>query len=183
MTFRRAVLDLSFRYLILLFFSLLGMYLFEGLVLFLTVYPVFFIAYMFDRGSEVIAKSVLLYKGVYFSIIPACIAYSAYLLLLILNLTTPMRDRKRVNSLVFLMFSFLFFNIIRISSFMLLYSFGFEYFDEAHKFFWYFGSTVIVVALWFVNVRLFKINEMPIYSDFKFLIHQLRRKDGIVRRY
>jgi hypothetical protein len=102
-------------------------------------------------------------------LVEACIAGAAYFFLLILNLSTPMRLKKRYMSLIFLIFGFLIANILRIAVFSILYLEKFVYFDFAHASVWYFGSTLFVVALWFINVKIFKIEEIPIYSDFKSL--------------
>ena len=123
-------------------------------------------------------NTTIFFKGYFASIIPACIAGSAYYLLLILNLSTPMNKKQRLKSLFLLMSSFLFLNIIRIFSFALLYANkGFELFNIAHVAFWYFGSTILVIIIWFANVFLFNIKSIPIYSDFKFIINQIRGKE------
>jgi hypothetical protein len=41
------------------------------------------------------------------------------------------------------------------------------YFDQLHVFFWYFASTLLVVLVWFATAYVFKIRNIPIYSDFK----------------
>ena len=40
---------------------------------------------------------------------------------------------------------------------------------------WYLGSTLFVIGIWFIEVKLFKIKEIPIYSDIKFLYLNLRK--------
>ena len=121
--------------------------------------------------------TTIFFKGYFASIVPACIAGSAYYLLLILNLSTPMDRKQRLKGLFLLISSFLFLNIIRIFSFALLYANkGFELFNIAHVATWYFGSTILVIFLWFVNIFLFNIKSIPIYSDFKFIINEIRGK-------
>src|SRR3989344_4485587 len=122
-------------------------------------------------------NTTIFFKGYFASIIPACIAGSAYYLLLILNLSTPMDKKKRLKSIFFLMSSFLFINILRIFTFALLFANkGFELFNITHIATWYFGSTVLVIILWFANVFLFNIRSIPIYEDFKVIISQIRGK-------
>jgi len=53
---------------------------------------------------------------------------------------------------------------------------GFYYFDLVHKFVWYFGSTVMLVAIWFVNVWKFKINSIPIYNDFREIFRDMTKR-------
>jgi hypothetical protein len=38
-------------------------------------------------------------------------------------------------------------------------------FDAVHRSIWYFGSTIFVVLLWFLNVYLFRIKSVPAYTD------------------
>ena len=97
-------------------------------------------------------------------------------LLLILNLTTPMRLNKRLKSILFLFSTFLILNIIMILIFSFILESGYNSFDLAHEFTWYFTSTTLVVLIWFSNVKLFKIKKIPVYSDFKSIYEKIRRK-------
>lgn len=125
-------------------------------------------------------NTTIFFKGYFASIIPACIAGAAYYLLLILNLSTPMSKKQRAKSIFFLMSSFLFLNILRIFSFALLYvNKGFELFNIAHVATWYFGSTILVIFIWFINVFLLNIKSIPIYSDFKFIMNQIKGKKWV----
>ena len=72
--------------------------------------------------------------------------------------------------MIFLSFAcLLIINILRIFLLGLVYISGFSWFDIAHKLFWYAGSTIFVIGIWFAEVKLFKIKEIPFYSDIKFL--------------
>lgn len=166
------VYDIFVRYgiLILLGFFISGIYfIFTPL----TVYPVYFFLSFLDAGTELFVQNIILYEGNYAQIIPACVAGAAYYLLAILNLTTPMKIKKRFYSLCFLIGSFLFLNILRIVFFINILDS--QYFDFTHITFWYFGSTILVAILWFVNVYLFKIEKRPIIEDFVNLV-KLRKK-------
>lgn len=103
-------------------------------------------------------------------LIPACIAGSAYFLLTLLNLTTPMGHEKRVYSLVYLYAGFLVLNVVRISVFSLISLSGAPFFDFLHLATWYVGSTVFVVGLWFSQKYVFKITDIPVYTDVQRLI-------------
>ncbi len=187
------------RYFLLLFLGLGNLFIFYILATPLTIYPVLNLINLFYdsvllRGSVTQAcdlatnllpflqnlacmDTTIFFKGYFASIIPACIAGSAYYLLLILNLSTPMDKKQRTKSIFFLMSSFLFLNILRIFSFSMLYaSKGFELFNIAHVATWYFGSTILVIFLWFLNVFLFNIKSIPIYTDFNFIINQIKGK-------
>ena len=172
------------RYISLLVLGLGNLFIFYLIFTPLTIYPVLDlicdIAANFFSFLKNIAcmNTTIFFKGYFASIIPACIAGSAYYLLLILNLSTPMSKKQRLKSIFFIMSSFLFLNILRIFGFALLYANkGFELFNIAHVAFWYFGSTILVIIIWFANVFLFNIKSIPIYSDFKFIINQIRGKE------
>ena len=167
-------LGIMIRYLFLLIIGLPGLSIFYFIFTSLTIYPSFAILSLIHPSISLV-NSVIALGNHAIAIIPACIAGSAYYFLLILNLTTPMSVKMREKSILFLFVSFLVLNILRITLFASLFLSGFEYFDFTHKFAWYFGSSALVVLLWFVNVRLFRIKEVPVYSDFKFL-YNLSRK-------
>ena len=131
-----------------------------------TIYPVFWILNSL-YGAKLLEGHTIFFNGYYAEIIPACVAGAAYFLLLILNLSTPMHFKKRIKSLIFLNLTFLILNIIRIVVFALLLPYGYKYFDLAHTLVWYFGSTILIILVWFGNVGLFKINTIPVYTDFR----------------
>jgi len=121
--------------------------------------------------------AVIFIKGFYATIIPACVAGAAYYFLLILNLTTPMGLKKRIGSILFLFSTFLFLNILRIIIFAAIISEDFQYFNQAHTFTWYFGSTLLVILIWFTNVKIFKIKDIPVYTDIKSIWKDVFRKE------
>jgi len=151
------------RYLILVILGLLFPLLY-AVFLPLTLYPVYFILSLF-YSVKLFANNTLFVEGTFITLISACIAASAYYLLLILNFSTPINIKKRAKSIAFLIVSFLVLNVIRIVAFSVLAVNSFSYFDIAHKAVWYIGATLLVVILWFVNIYLFNINNTPVYSD------------------
>ena len=169
----KQVYGLSIRYLILLVLGV-GISIFYSVFNFLTVYPVTWILMLFSGGTRLFEGNLIFFKGFYAEIISACVAGAAYYLLLILNLSTPMKLKTRIKSILFLIFTFLVLNIIRIAIFTILLTTGFEYFDLVHMAVWYFGSTILVVLIWFVNVWLFKIKEIPVYSDVKEIWEEIK---------
>jgi exosortase/archaeosortase family protein len=155
---------LAGRYLALVVFGV-GLGVFYFIFSPLTVYPVYWILKLLDGSTRLFEGNMIFFRGEYLEIVEACVAGAAYYLMSILNLSTPMSLSKRWKSVLFLLGSFLILNIFRIVFFGLLLTWGFEYFDLAHKMTWYFGSTVLVVMIWFANVWIFKIENIPIYSD------------------
>lgn len=159
---RKELFYIFIRYLILLLvgFFIGSLYSFLELI---TISPVSFILGMFYDISTHGTK--ILFSDSSIEIIPACVAGAAFYLLFILNLTSEMRLKKRVFSLAFSFISLLILNIIRIVVFSIFYVENFSFFDFSHKLFWYFLSTVFVVGIWFLNVWIFKIKSIPIYTD------------------
>ncbi len=121
--------------------------------------------------------TTIFFKGYYASIIPACIAGAAYYLLTILNLTTPMPQKTRIKSFLFVLTSFLILNILRITLFAVLFvEKGYAFFDAAHIAAWYFGSTALIAVIWFANITIFKIKAIPVYTDLKNLFSSIAKK-------
>lgn len=115
-------------------------------------------------------STILINSNVLIQIIPACVAGSAYLLLLILNLSVSMNLKKRTCSILVSFLILFLLNLSRIFILAILFVNKFYLFDFTHKVFWYSLSTIFVVLIWFLTVKLFKIKEIPIYSDMRKLI-------------
>jgi len=167
------VVKLASRYVVLFLLGLFKLKLFVLIFTPLTVYPVFWALSLVDSSARLLENNLFFFSGIYAQIIPACVAGAAYYLLLILNLTTPMEARQRVKSIGFLVGTFLVLNVLRILIFIAVAIEGMHYFDLAHNFVWYFGSTVLVVLVWFFNVWLFKIKGIPIYTDMRRIFEEI----------
>lgn len=162
-------IDIVIRYLILLLVAIPNLYIFYFILTPLTLYPLYF---LFDLFFDVaLVANNLIFSGFTIEIIDACIAGSAYYLLLILNLSIPnIKLKKRLHMIGFAFLALLILNILRIFILgIVMSSFGYYAFDITHKIFWYLISIVIVIAIWFTEVKLYKIKEIPFYSDMKFL--------------
>ena len=157
------------RYFILILVALPGLWIFYFIFTPLTVYPVYFILGLFFKVT-LLSKIHLLVNNVPIELIPACIAGFAYYLLLVFNLSTPkIKLKKRVYAILFSFVAFLILNILRIFILSSLAVTDFSYFNATHTIFWYGLSTIIVVGIWFAEVKIYKIKKIPFYSDIKFL--------------
>ncbi|MEK6936078.1 MAG: pacearchaeosortase [Nanoarchaeota archaeon] len=116
-----------------------------------------------------VVGDLIIYNSYTIQIIAACVAGSAYLLLLILNLTTQIKLKKRIYFILFTFILFFIINILRIVILSVLVFNDSPLFDITHKLFWYMLSTLFVVAIWFFAVKIFKIKEIPVYNDIKYL--------------
>ena len=141
----------------------------------LTVYPAKFILGFFYQ--TLLVGDFLIVGNFATQIIDACIAGSAYFLLFILVMTTfGISLLKRIKMILFAFALLLLMNIARIILMIVLGIASFGAFDIAHKLFWYGLSTIYVVFIWILSVWLFKIKEIPVYSDIKFLISIIKKK-------
>ena len=164
------------RYFSLLLFVVIGLFTetFYKFLLNLTIYPTNFILNLFY--NSIVSANFIYLESIIIEIIPACVAVSAYILLLILNLTTPMSPRTRIRSLIFSFLALLAVNIIRIVLLSVLLLQNSTYFNAVHLIFWYFLSIILVVAIWFLTAYVFKIKNIPIYADFKAVIKNITIK-------
>jgi exosortase/archaeosortase family protein len=169
------LLDIFIRYFILIIVSVPNLWIFYLIFTPLTVYFVYFLLSLFFQVS-LSGNTILISKIFSVELIEACIAGSAYYLLLILNLSVPkIKISKRIKLILFSFLSFFAVNIIRIIVMSIILVNGSSLFDTLHILFWYAGSIIFVVGIWFIGIKIFHVKEMPFYSDIKTLI-KLRKK-------
>ena len=122
----------------------------------------------------VFGEQILINQAKIIEITPPCVAGSAYVLLLILNLFVAMKPKQRAYSIL-LSFGLLFIlNILRIFILSILFVNDFEFFYLTHKLGWYILSTILVVVVWFLIIKIFAIKEIPIISDIKFFLNDIK---------
>ena len=166
---KRYYLGIVLRYLILILIALPNLYLFYLIFTPLTIYPVYFLLNLFFNAQLV--QNTILVNGINIEIISACVAGSAYYLLLILNLTTPNLLLKQRLKMIFLSFTALLaLNVLRILILVLILLLSPSLFDITHKVFWYAISILFVILIWFSQVKFYKIKQIPVYSDIRQLI-------------
>ena len=157
------IFNLAIRYTILFVLSLGNLYIFYRVFTPITLYVSSALLSLFFSTS--VSGVSIIFDSTKISLVSACIAGSAYYLLTVLNLSTPMNIKKRAKNILFLLVSFFVLNVIRIVIFSLLFATGYKYFSFTHELTWYLGSTLFVVVLWFVGVKLYKIRKIPFYTD------------------
>jgi len=169
------------RYLVLILLAINSLWLFYFIFTPLTIYPILALLKLFSpaylssslyNGAEV---PTIIFSSYSIQLVQSCIAGAAYYLLVALNLTTPMNLAKRIKSLSFILILFLFINILRISIFSLLLVNSFSLFNTIHMIFWYFLSSIFIIAIWIAAIKLFNIKEIPVYSDLKFIYSKLKK--------
>ena len=171
----RRYLEIFSRYLILILIALPGLKIFYDIFLPLTIYPSVWLFSL--KYSPIVVGSTIFIGIKKLEIIGACVAGSAYYFLLILNLTTgKIKVGKRIGLLLSTFAAFLIINILRIYILGVMYVDNSPYFNLAHKLFWYLGSTIFVVLIWFLGTYVFKVDGIPIYSDLKFMYSKTKKK-------
>ena len=163
------------RYALLVLVALPNFWIFYFIFTPLTIYPVYLIFRLFSEVT-LSGSTIFFINSIYsIDIISACIAGSAYYLLLILNLSIPnIKLNKRIRMISLSFAIFLIANILRIALLSKMYFLNFNWFDITHKLSWYFGSIILVILIWFFEVKIFKIKGIPFYSDLKFISKQIK---------
>ena len=167
--------NIFIRYFLLLVLAFPHLEIFYFIFAPLTIYPVYFLFKLFFVAH--LTGDVLVLSHVFsIELIGACIAGSAYYLLFALNLSIPnIKLWKRTKMILFSFASLLIINILRIFFLSLLYVNDSQFFELFHKILWYFGSILLIVLIWFVEVKIFGVKEIPFYSDLMFF-WKLRKK-------
>ena len=172
-------LKIFIRYLIIILIAIPNLFVFYFIFTPATIYPVFGAFKIFFKEVLLVGSTFQISNEFFIEIIPACIAGSAYYLLFVLNLSTPkIKIKKRIKMLLFSFAFLLGLNILRILVLSLIFVYlpsTSNLFDITHKLFWYFGTTIFVVLIWFIEVKTFKIKEIPVYSDIKFLYKEIKK--------
>ncbi len=160
------------RYLVILLLGLGNLYLIYTIITPLTIYTTYFILNLFQDAT--LLRNFIIIGDTAIELIPACIAGSAYYLLLILNLSTPnLKQKTRLKTLTLSLGLLFTFNILRI---IILYLVNKTiYFESLHLVFWYILSTLAVILIWIYTTKRFKIKSIPIYTDFKYLIKNIKK--------
>ncbi len=168
------IVNFTIRYIFLILFGIGNLFIIYFIFTPLTIYPVHWILNLFYKAIFNPFSRTIFIGNYQIELINACIAGAAYYLLLILNLSTKMASKQRVYSLIYSILALLALNIARIVILSFLLINNFLFFDFTHKLFWYVLSIIFVIAIWFSSVYLFKIKNVPIYSDFKNLLQLAR---------
>ncbi|MDH3352941.1 MAG: pacearchaeosortase [Nanoarchaeota archaeon] len=161
------ILNLFIRYFSLLLMGIGNFYVLYKILIPLTTHIVNAVLLIFTDTTLTGNVIYLSWTGI--EIAPACVAGSAFYLLLLLVLSTANIKPVVRTKMVLTTFAMLFFlNIIRIL--ILIPMTGANYFGVIHWIFWHLISIVFVVSIWFYAVKTYKIKSVPIYSDLKYLM-------------
>tara|TARA_Y100000310_G_C20416895_1_gene684763 strand:- start:92 stop:619 length:528 start_codon:yes stop_codon:yes gene_type:complete len=169
----KTIYSIISRYLIIFLLGLGELFIFYAVLTPTTLYPVYAIL---DIFYEVDLSGIVLSINNYsIEIVKACVAGAAYYLLIALNLATPMSLNKRIRTLLYIITALFALNVARITFLSVLFVNNVPGFDFTHKIFWYGLSTVFVIGVWFSSVHIFKIKQIPVYSDFLSIKKMIRK--------
>jgi exosortase/archaeosortase family protein len=162
----RRLLGLFSRYIALILLGLGNLYLFYKILTPITIKSVSIILSIL--GKSKVIENIIVHNGTIIEIIPACVAGAAFYLLFILILSTAeIRPKKRAIALMAATLMLFVLNVLRIVFLALISSA--LYFELIHWIFWHLVSTIFVVAVWLVTIKIYEIKTIPIYSDIKYV--------------
>ena len=171
----KPIKKLFFRYLLALIIMIIGLkiiyFFMSPITFYLSYYSIFYLSPILISSNSFSINNITL------NFIPACTAASAYLLLILLILTVDIKPKKAFKLILMGFLLILIANIIRIDVLIIaLVKYSSNLFNTLHLFFWKMLSTIYVVILWIILTKLFKIKEIPIYSDFKEVLKLYKSK-------
>jgi len=162
----KKILGLFTRYAALILLGLGNLYIIYKILTPLTVIVLNITLSIFT--SPILTDNVIQFGTTVIQIIPACVAGSAFYLLLILILSTAdVKPETRAKAIITALAMFFVLNILRIL--ILIPMAGTSYFETAHWIFWHIISTIFVVVVWISVVKIHKIKSIPVYSDVKYI--------------
>jgi len=162
----KKILGLFARYFAMLLIGAGNLYVVYKVLTPITIHTVNTVLSIFTK--TVLEGNIIHLSNVGIEIVPACVAGSAfYLLLMLLMSTANIRPQTRIKAIITALVMLFVLNILRIL--ILIPMANASYFEIVHWIFWHFVSIIFVVIVWFSIIKMFKIKEVPIYSDIKYI--------------
>jgi exosortase/archaeosortase family protein len=168
----KKIIGLFSRYFFILLFGVGNLFLIYKIFTPATIFLLNKTLFLFPDAYS--SKNIFFFQNFNIELIPACIAGSAFFLLIFLIFSTAeIKPKKRFCVAITSVAILLLVNYIRIV--FLIFIADNNYFEIIHFVLWNILSVAFVVAIWFFCAKIYKIKSVPIYSDIKFLL-QLRTK-------
>lgn len=167
----KKITGLFSRYLAILIIGLGNLYIIYKFLTPITIRALYAVLSVFT--NPVIANNVIYLNRIGLEIVPACVAGSGFYLLLLLILSTAeIKPTTRTKAIITGFALFFILNILRIL--ILIPLTGSPSFETIHWIFWHLISIIFVVAVWFSVVKIYKIKEIPVYSDVKYMANLIK---------
>jgi exosortase/archaeosortase family protein len=171
--------DLVIRYALIVLIGLGNLYIFYWALTPLTINVIASILGIFTNVL-IIGNQIFTGYGT-LELIPSCVAGAAYFLLFALVLSTArLTLKKRVMILLSTGVMFFILNIARIILLFLISNT--VYFETLHWLSWNIFSTILIIAIWLLNVWLFKVKTVPVYTDFEELVKLMKEPGGFIEQ-
>lgn len=162
----KKVTNIFLRYLMLIILGSANLYIIYKILTPLTIYATNTLLGLFFP-TELMGNVIHFHQSI-IQIIPACVAGSAFYLLIALFLSLSDVNLETRTKAIFTAISTLFIlNILRIVILSLMIKN--PNFEMIHWIFWHIVSTILVVTIYILIIRFYKIKSIPGYSDFKYL--------------
>ncbi len=159
--------DIFIRYFLVFLLGFGNLYVFYIIFTPLTSQVIYFLLTLF--GETIIKDGIFYFNNFDFKIIGACVAGAAYYLLFVLVMISgAIKWKKRIMMLLFGFISLFLLNVLRI--FVLVHLYWSVYFSFIHWWLWHVFSILLVVGIWFLMVKIFKIKSVPFVTDFKYIL-------------
>ena len=167
----KKILGIFSRYIFLVLIGLGNLYIFYKLLIPATTKIV---AAILSISNQLVAvDNIIFMKNIMIEIAPACVAGAAfYLMFLLVFSTADIKPIKRfyiILSAALILFALNVARIVFLTSISTLSSFAI-----IHWVFWHLISTIFVIGIWLLMVKLYKIKSVPIYSDMKYLVSLIK---------
>ena len=169
----KKILGLFARYFSMLLIGAGNLYIIYKVLTPLTIHILNIILSIFT--NTILDGNIIHLSKVGIEIVPACVAGSAfYLLLLLLMSTADIKPETRTKAII-TAFAMLFaLNLLRIL--ILIPMANAAYFETVHWISWHIVSTIFVIGIWLAIVKMYKIKAIPIYSDVKYIKSLIKTK-------
>ena len=163
----KKILGIFTRYFATLLIGTGNLYVIYKILTPLTIYILSAILSIFTNAT--LCGNTINMNGITIELVSACIAGSAfYLLLLLIMLTADIKPETRAKAII-TSFAMLFaLNILRML--VLIPIISASYFETIHWVSWHIISTIFVVGIWVSIAKIYKIKTIPIYSDIKYFL-------------
>lgn len=169
----KKITSLFSRYLIILILGVGDLYLIYKILTPLTLHATNLILKIFTPTT--LSGNTIYFNQSIIQIVPACVAGSAFYLLIALILSTAnIAPEVRLKALLAALTAFFALNITRIL--ILITLIKTPEFETIHFIFWHIVSTIFVIATYIATIKLYKIKSVPIISDFNYLKSLMRPK-------
>ncbi len=169
----KRIFGMFIRYFLLLLAGIGNLYIFYKILTPLTIQSAGAMISLFTQ--TIIVGNLIFTKGVIIEIVPACVAGAAfYLLFLLIFSTAEVKPKTQFIAIITATAILFLLNITRITFLTLIVDKA--YFPIAHWVLWNLASTIFVVAIWFLIVKIYKIKSIPFYSDIKYLASLIKHR-------